>query len=265
MHLGLFVCLSVCPDASLKKTNAPVDFILLHKKYYTPYSRCQSCVIQKVTEQWCYVTGTWSNNDVTSRFTYCRANLPSQARFLFIVAVTWIGCVPMARSISKMIRIWTQEFIYGFLTICPQICHQSMQRRQTCWKHALCVISSEGLSSMIALLLLWLSKLSIILCIYIYYSCHELPHSRPYPTELHQAVQSVSVTLQTWSEDQAAGDCLQPSNHQTCDGVLCHPASTRPAEPRPRRLVSNLACHTIALSISAVGQRLWSVGSPNEC
>ena len=46
-----------------------------------------------MTEQWCYVTGTWSNNDVTSRFTYLRANLPSQPRFLFIMAVTWIGCI----------------------------------------------------------------------------------------------------------------------------------------------------------------------------
>ena len=46
-----------------------------------------------MTEQWHYVTETWSSNDDTSRFTYWRTNWPSKPRFLFIMAVTWIGSI----------------------------------------------------------------------------------------------------------------------------------------------------------------------------
>ena len=78
----------------------------------------------------------------------------------------WLTCcfytrsiIPVARSSSKMIWIWTQEFIKLFFTITTwdKICQQSMPWSQTCvmmkkvLRHDRCVIASESLLSMIAL------------------------------------------------------------------------------------------------------------------
>ena len=49
----------------------PIDPIHAVKTWnQASFSWIERHSIRKVTEQWCYVTGTWSNNDVRSQFTY---------------------------------------------------------------------------------------------------------------------------------------------------------------------------------------------------
>ena len=54
-----------------------------------------------MTEQWCYVTGTWSNNDVTSRFTQCRAYYQSKHRLRLVQH----GC-----DVNRVYRVYATKF-----------------------------------------------------------------------------------------------------------------------------------------------------------